>query len=537
MRRSVVLSAALVASLSACGQTAPPTSSPRDQQTRLEMLCGNQGLPPTSTEIPTIGCFGVSSGGSARGVFDGHQFTVAVDVAGEPRCRLDNATVECSGCIGEQVPRCPVMLMIVSHNADKSVSLNVQRKADGEVYLYRIDSWNRYLEQRRTRQEAEAAQAQTAAPALPSGTPGMRQQSGGPTLPPEIIPGSVEATDGAAALTAVAWKAQGAYGSGQFVKLDQLIETLSQPDQLTDDGMPRLLGVSRGLWEFLYAWKNWQSDLDKIAEWRKQYPDSYGADLTEAILWRAWGWQVRGEGYASTVTPEGWKLFSEKLAHADELLERCKSRASRSPLWYELRLAVARDIGWDRKRHQALFIEATQRFPWYVPLYLSAADYLSPKWGGTYADVDKLARRTTATPLGSDHSLYTRIYWELTQEEREEFEPFRDSNAAWSLMKAGFEGLMKRYPKSRWNLNGYAYFACRAHDGPTYGMLRARIGHEVVPAAWASNYSSEVCDERLLRRARTSSWAVPYRVAGLVDSCRDLSQAACGKATDSGKRL
>ncbi len=112
--------------------------------------------------------------------------------------------------------------------------------------------------------------------------------------------------------------------------------------------------------------------------------------------------------------------------------------------------------------------------------------------------MDNLARRTTATSLGSDYSLYTRIYWDLTEQEGPDFDPFRDSHADWSLMKAGFEGLMKRYPKSKWNLNAYAYFACRANDGATYGELRARIGQDVIPSAWASNYSTDVCDERLL---------------------------------------
>jgi hypothetical protein len=502
MKRFFATITASLTAVVALGQTAPPTSPPQDPQIALrEMLCGNRGLPPTSTEIPTIGCFGVPSGGSARGMFDGHQFMVAVDAGGEPKCRLDSAAVECGGCVGQHVPECPVMLMVLSHNADKSVSFSVQRKADGNRYLFRIDAWNRYLEQRRTRGEAAAAQAQTAPPELPPGAsagPPLPPRSAAPPLPPGMVPGSVERTDGPAALSSVAWRAQGAYGAGQFARLDQLIETLSQPDQLTDDGMPRVLGISQGLWEFLYQWKNWQFDLDKIAEWRKEFPDSYGADLAEATLWRAWGWQVRGESYASTVTPEGWKLFGEKLARADDVLERCKSKASKSPLWYQLRLSVARDMSWDRKRFQVLFNEATQRFPWYVPLYLSAANYLSPKWGGTYEDVDKLARRTTATPLGSDYSLYARIYWDLTNQEPLDFEPFRDSRAAWPLVKAGFEGLMKRYPKSKWNLNAYAHFACRASDGPTYGALRARIGQDLIQNAWASNYSSEVCDERLL---------------------------------------
>jgi hypothetical protein len=165
--------------------------------------------------------------------------------------------------------------------------------------------------------------------------------------------------------------------------------------------------------------------------------------------------------------------------------------------WCGLRLGIARDAGWDHQRYRALFNEATQKFSWYVPLYLWAANYLSPQWGGSYDAVDALARLTTATPLGADYSLYARVYWHLTCDECLEFGVFQDSHATWPRMKAGFEGLMKRYPKSKWNLNGYAYFACLADDASTYGVLRARIGKDVIPAAWGSNHSTEVCDERL----------------------------------------
>jgi hypothetical protein len=117
---------------------------------------------------------------------------------------------------------------------------------------------------------------------------------------------------------------------------------------------------------------------------------------------------------------------------------------------------------------------------------------------GARLEVDALARRTTTIPLGADYSLYARVYWHVTNDEPLEFELFRDSPATWPRMKAGFEGLMNRYPKSKWNLNAYAYLACHANDALTYGVLRARIGQDVIQAAWASNYSTEVCDERLL---------------------------------------
>ena len=502
MKRSFALLTASLAAVAALGQTAPPTTTAQGPQGTLrEMLCGNQGMPATSTEIPTIGCFRVPSGGTASGMVDGHQFVVAVDAGGEPKCRFDGAAVDCSGCVGERVPQCPVMLIVLPHNADNSVSFSVQRKADGDRYLFRIDAWNRYLEQRQTRQEVATAQAQTMPPALPPGTsavPPIRSPSSSPPLPAGMVPGSVVPTDGPGALFAIGWKAQGAYGSGQFAKLDALIETLSQPDQLTDDGMPRLQGVYDGLWNFLYAWKDWQTELDKIAQWRKEFPDSYGPELVEAILWRAWAWQTRGEGSAATVTPEGWKLFTAKISRANEVLEHSKNRASRSPLWYQLRLGIARDAGWDHERYRALFDEATQEFPWYVPLYLWTANYLSPKWGGSYEAVDALARHTTTIPLGADYSLYARVYWHVAHGEPLEFELFQDSLATWPRMKAGFEGLMKQYPKSKWNLNAYAYLACLANDATTYGVLRAQIGRDIFPDAWASNHSAEVCDERLL---------------------------------------
>jgi hypothetical protein len=486
MTRSFALLLAWLPAVAALGQAPPPTSPPQGPQMTLgKMLCGNEGLPPTSTEIPTVGCFGVPSGGSARGVFDGHKFLVTVDAAGEAKCRFDGAANECSGCIGQSVPQCPVMLLVLSHNADKSVSFNVQRKADGNAYLYGIDAWNSYLARSKSKREVEAAQAQTAPPEVPPVPPGMGAVS-------------VEPTDGPAVLFAIGWKAQGAYASGQFAKLDALIETLSQPDQLTDDGVPRLQGVLVGLESFLDAWKSWQSDFDRIAQWHKEEPDSYGADLVEVAAWMTWAWHARGDGFASTVTPEGWKLFGERLAHAEQVLHRCKARAMKSPLWYQLSLVIARDSGWDRTRYQALLDEATRRFPWYINFYISTSIYLSPKWGGSYEALDEFARQTVGTQLGSDHSLYTRVYWTLTENAMRDFQPFQDSKAAWPLMRAGFEGLMNRYPKSKWNLNAYAYFACRADDGSTYGALRARIGRDVIPDAWASNYSTEVCDERLL---------------------------------------
>jgi hypothetical protein len=63
-----ILSACLLA-FAANGQStpSPPTSVQDPKSAYREMLCGNQGMPPTSTQMPSIGCFGVPSGGNAAG--------------------------------------------------------------------------------------------------------------------------------------------------------------------------------------------------------------------------------------------------------------------------------------------------------------------------------------------------------------------------------------------------------------------------------------------------------------------------------------
>jgi hypothetical protein len=54
MKRSFALLAASIAAVTALGQTVPRAGPPQHPQITLsEMLCGNQGMPPTSTEIRT----------------------------------------------------------------------------------------------------------------------------------------------------------------------------------------------------------------------------------------------------------------------------------------------------------------------------------------------------------------------------------------------------------------------------------------------------------------------------------------------------
>jgi hypothetical protein len=457
-----------------------------------ERFCGGRGVPPVSSSIPEVGCFTVPGSSSASLSVAEAKFEIMVDAEGGTTCRLDGEPTNCQGCIGPHNPKCPVLMRIVGSNDDHSASFSVQRRADDLTFISSLQAWNEYLKSKadhtveQTPQPAKVPVAATVAPTpSPANTIADNPESNG-------------AMDGPGALEYVGWEAQRAFEGGRFAELDQLIASLSQPSQLTDDGMPRLHGVILGLFGNMSQFREWGNYLRNIAQWRKESPDSYAADLVEVIVLRAWAWRMRGDGYAASVKPEAWTLYQEKISRASALLEKCKPRASRSPLWYQLSLGIARDAEWDKQRYRALFEEARRRFPWYVPLYDLATNYLSPLWSGSFEAVDALAQSTLATPQGRDHSLYARVYWHLTSFEPQDFDLFHDSLASWPEMKTGFESLMRSYPKSRWNLNVFASFACRADDAATYGPLRTRIGKGVWFDAWPTNYSIEVCDAHLL---------------------------------------
>ena len=60
-----------------------------------------------------------------------------------------------------------------------------------------------------------------------------------------------------------------------------------------------------------------------------------------------YAWRARGSGFANTVTKERWRLFSERLAKAKELLDKSADFEPKCPVWWrKKRMTVARGQGW-----------------------------------------------------------------------------------------------------------------------------------------------------------------------------------------------
>jgi hypothetical protein len=297
--------------------------------------------------------------------------------------------------------------------------------------------------------------------------------------------------------------AQLSWARRDYKALDEAFEDMAGPDERFDDGRSHLMGLRRGL-GFQFSAnttpKQWQQALDQIREWRQKYPESTAVDIVEAQILRSWAWAARGNGPSRRVTPEGWKLFQERMKRAEEVLIRSRERSSNNPLWYSEYLDIARPSGRGRQEFRALYDAAIARFPDFQYFYVAMIRYLDPDWHGDIAEIDAyIAEAAKQTEARQGKIMYAQLYWYLADTRNQDFSLFEDSAANWADMKTGFEQLIAATPKSSWNLNIFAAVACRADDADTYRKLRKQIGERIYGEAWPDNYTLEICDERLLK--------------------------------------
>jgi hypothetical protein len=286
--------------------------------------------------------------------------------------------------------------------------------------------------------------------------------------------------------------------SEAFNQIDQTLLEWNTPSQRMDDGHWKLSTFMGGIDNELTMTNNWDGNYQLIEHWRQQNPKSSGLALTEAAYWYYYAWDARGNGWAKNVTPEGNQLFTERLHKAEDILRASKDYASDNPVWYELSMEVANSLNQDKNKIYDLFKEAVSKQKLYYSNYAAMMMTLEPRWGGSWTLVDKFINDSwQKTKELEGNTLYTRLY---SMEDKSENinNLFKQTSASWTIMKKGFEDILKNYPSSKWELNNFASFACRAGDKQTYQSERLKIGNEIIPEAWRSNYSIDLCDHTYL---------------------------------------
>ena len=224
--------------------------------------------------------------------------------------------------------------------------------------------------------------------------------------------------------------------------------------------------------------------LEQIDEWIRQRPDSIAAPIIKADLLVSRGWSKRGTGYVYEVSKEGMQDFVKYLHQAHDVLSSSRERGARDPAWHEELLTIYMALG-----EYAAFEDAADRalqlHTGYYPLYFAIMRASLPHWGGAPGATEAAARRIAAAAAvtGEADTAYARSYWSISRDAPIAEKFFKDWLVDWPRVRAGFEEIVANYP-SDWNMNAFAWFACKVGDRETALRLLDRIGTAIEPDMW-----------------------------------------------------
>src|SRR6185369_15585833 len=131
----------------------------------------------------------------------------------------------------------------------------------------------------------------------------------------------------------------------QFGELARKVEAWKKPGCIWDDGRPRMSALLWGYEQAFDRKTDWSTHANRIENLKKAFPNTDFAAVAEAEYWNQYAWSARGSGFASSVTPDGWKLLRERLEKAENVLITSQSYASELPSWYVEMINVQRYLG------------------------------------------------------------------------------------------------------------------------------------------------------------------------------------------------
>jgi hypothetical protein len=226
----------------------------------------------------------------------------------------------------------------------------------------------------------------------------------------------------------------------------------------------------------------WQAHFAKLQQWIAARPESPTPRVALAHGYLRFAWKARGNGFSDTVTPEGWRLFRQRVLSARTTLEEAAKLSTRCPEWYREMQTVALAQQWDRKEFDPLADEALANEPGYFYVALAEANYLLPKWYGQPGDTEQYAAQV-ADKVGGDEgaAVYFQIAAAVNCCKRTQAPAM-----SWPKIQQGFAALERLYGATNHERNVMAYLALRAGDAAAAQQLFARIGNDWDESVWKS---------------------------------------------------
>lgn len=226
----------------------------------------------------------------------------------------------------------------------------------------------------------------------------------------------------------------------------------------------------------------WSDYLLKMKRWVSSHPTSITAPVAQANAYLAYAWKARGNGFADTVTDDGWRLFEQRAKLAEATLKRAATLREKCPEWYLAMFLVAQANNWNSEERAALVQEATAFEPDYYYFYQQQAYMLLPKWGGEQGDSARFAQASADRVGGKQGDiLYFLIAVQLICDCGNENPQV---GFDWLRIKRGYAALVDQYGTSRLRQNEMCYMASSVGDVVLADDLFTAIGDKWDEDTW-----------------------------------------------------
>ncbi|MGH7939966.1 MAG: hypothetical protein ACREFR_02705 [Limisphaerales bacterium] len=214
----------------------------------------------------------------------------------------------------------------------------------------------------------------------------------------------------------------------------------------------------------------------------QNWPNAYTTWLLKGEAYVQLAWAARGTGYANTVTPEGAKLFSQRLAIAENALTNAWRMNSNDSRIADHMLEVELGQGEGRDRMELWFNRAMALNPDDYDACATKLLYLQPKWYGSIDDMLEFGHEcATNTQWGGNVPLilldahYFISYMYTNQADQENY--WRGPEV-WPDLQTAFKRFFQMNPGASGRYGQYAFYACKCGQWKKFLELVPKVGSD-----------------------------------------------------------
>ena len=276
---------------------------------------------------------------------------------------------------------------------------------------------------------------------------------------------------------------RGAFDERNFDFLENEAKKLRETSELCRDGAWKVVRFYEAIDNRFHTGEDgYLTDLETHAAWEKAYPKSITQRIAVAELMTSYAWHARGDGYADTVTEQGWKHFGARLMESNRILQTTLELEDKDPYLWIVAMRTALGLGSEKAEFDTIVARAIEQEPtfWHIDAFRSYS--LLPRWYGEEGDWEAYALKTLERENGLGAEGYVRIVMNRSQHYGN---VFRDAkNPSWETAKEGLIALRKKYPDSLSIENWCAKMGTKGNDREFAKAAFERLGDTYVKDVW-----------------------------------------------------